>query len=112
MYKLLDDKLLNICDYTHNSVLKLTVDGVHTEIGVIAVLYVMEELGLALGPALTLLQNMVVMSVRERIKKHKLVMSNRVQVKKSFVCEFQLQMLVDTTFKINFAELNVRNSVC
>ena len=89
-----------------------TVDGVNTEIGVIAVLNVEEELRLALGPAITLLQNMVVKIVRERIKKHKLVMSNRVQVKKSFVCEFQLQMLVDTTFKINFAELNVRNSVC
>ena len=64
-----------------------TVDGVNTEIGVIAVLNVEEELRLALGPAITLLQNMVVKIVRERIKKHKLVMNNLVQVRRSFVCE-------------------------
>ena len=62
----------------------------HTEIGVIAVLYVEGELGLALGPALTLLQNMVVKTVRERLKKHRLVMSTLVQVGKCFVCEWEL----------------------
>ena len=83
MHILLDDSILNLSDDTPDSVLKLTVDGVHTDIGVIAVLYVEGELGLALGPALTLLQNMVVMTVRERLRKHKLVMSNLVQVKKN-----------------------------
>ena len=55
----------------------------HTDIGVNAVLNVEEEPRPALGHAITLLQNMVVKSVRERIKKHKLVMSNLVQVKKN-----------------------------
>ena len=64
-----------------------TVDGVNTEIGVIAVLNVEEELRLALGPAITLLQNMVVKIVRERIKKYDPVTSNLVQVSKSFFCE-------------------------
>ena len=59
----------------------------HTEIGVIAVLFVKEEHRPALGPALTLLQNMVVKTVRERLRIHRLVMSNLVQVRKSFVCE-------------------------
>ena len=107
-----DDSIHILSDYTTNSVFQYMVDGVNTEIGVIAVLNVEEEVRIALGPALTLLQNMVVKSVRERIKKRKLVMSNFVQVKRSFVCEFQLQMLVDTSFKINFAVLNVGNSVC
>ena len=82
-----DDLILILSDCTSNSVIQLMVDGVITKIGVIAVLNVEEELRLALGPALTLLLNMVVMSVRERIKKHDPVTSNLVQVSKSFVCE-------------------------
>ena len=82
-----DDLILILSDCTSNSVIQLMVDGVITKIGVIAVLNVEEELRLALGPALTLLLNMVVMSVRERIKKHDPVTSNLVQVRKSFVCE-------------------------
>ena len=57
----------------------------NTEIGVLAVLNVEEELRLALGPAITLLQNMVVTSVRDGMRIHRLVMSNLVQVRKSFV---------------------------
>ena len=83
----------------------------HTEIGVIAVLYVEGELGLALGPALTLLQNMVVKTVRERLKKHRLVMNNLVQVRKSFGCEWKLKMLMDTSLNTVFVELNNENSV-
>ena len=59
----------------------------NTEIGVIAVLNVEEELRLTLGPAITLLQNMVVKSVRERLRKHRLVMRTLVQVRKSFLFE-------------------------
>ena len=59
----------------------------NTEIGVLAVLNVEEELELALGPAITLLQNMVVKIVRERMKKHRLVTRTLVQVRKRFVCE-------------------------
>ena len=43
------------------------------EIGVLAVLNVMEVLRLALEPALTLLQHTVEMNVREKLTKHKLV---------------------------------------
>ena len=53
----------------------------NTEIGVLAVDTVEEELRLALGPAITLLQNMVVTSVREMLRKHRLVMNNLVQVR-------------------------------
>ena len=59
----------------------------NTEIGVIAVKTVEEEIRLALGPAIILLHNMVVMSVRERMRKHKLVMRTLVQVRNRFVCE-------------------------
>ena len=62
-----DDSIRILSDYTSNSAFQYTVNGVNTEIGVIAVLNVEEELRLALGPAITLLQNMVVKSVRERI---------------------------------------------
>ena len=82
-----DDSILILSDYTSNSVFQLTVDGVITKIGLIAVLNVEGEIRLALGPALTLLLNMVVMSVRERIKKHDPVTSTTVQVSKTFVCE-------------------------
>ena len=87
------------------------VDGVNTEIGLIAVKTVEKELRLALGPALTLLQNMVVMSVREMLRIHRLVMNNLVQVRKSFGCEWKLKMLMDTSFNTAFAELNKENSV-
>ena len=82
-----DDLILILSDCTSNSVIQLMVDGVITKIGVIAVLNVEEEIRLALGTALNQLHNMVVMSVRERIKKHDPVTSNLVQVSKSFVCE-------------------------
>ena len=80
-------QILVTSDYNSGSMFQYTVSGVNTETGVIAVLNVVEELRLALGPALTLLLNMVVMSVREKIKKHDPVMRTLVQVKKTFVCE-------------------------
>ena len=54
------------------------------EIGELAVLTVVEVLRIGLGAALTLVQNMVVTSVKERIKKHKPVTRNTVQVRYSF----------------------------
>ena len=85
MLYLCDVLILILSDYTTNSVFQFMVDGVNTKIGVIAVLNVEEELRLALGPALTLLQNMVVTSVRERLRIHRLVMRTLVQVRKRFV---------------------------
>ena len=82
-----DDSIHILSDYTTNSVIQFMVDGVNTEIGVLAVLNVVEELRHALGPAITLLQNMVVKSVRERLRKHRLVMRTLVQVRKSFLFE-------------------------
>ena len=76
-----DDSIHILSDYTTNSVFQYTVDGVNTEIGVIAVLNVEEEVRIALGPALTLLQNMVVTSVREKLREHRLVARTRVQVR-------------------------------
>ena len=106
-----DDSIHILSDYTTNSVFQYMVDGVNTEIGVIAVLNVEEEVRIALGPALTLLHNMVVMSVRERLRIHRLVMNILVQVRKSFGCEWKLKMLMDTSFNTVFAELNKENSV-
>ena len=82
-----DDSIHILSDYTTNSVFQLMVDGVNTEIGVLAVLNVEEELELALGHAITLLQNMVEKTVRERLRIHRLVMRTLVQVRKRFVCE-------------------------
>ena len=61
------------------------MDGAVTEIGMTAALNVVKELRLALGPVTTLLQNMVVMTVKEKIKKHDPVTRTHVQVRKSFV---------------------------
>ena len=80
-------QILVTSDYNSGSMFQYTVSGVNTETGVIAVLNVVEELRLALGPALTLLQNMVVKTVRERLRIHRLVMNNLVQVRKRFFCE-------------------------
>ena len=85
-----DDSIHILSDYTTNSVIQFMVDGVNTEIGVLAVLNVEEELELALGPAITLLQNMVEKTVRERLRIHRLVMRTLVQVRKRFVCEWEL----------------------
>ena len=54
-----------------------------TEIGLIALLNVEEEIRLALGPAITLLQNMAVKSVMEKLRKHRPVTSSLVQVRNS-----------------------------
>ena len=76
-----DDSIRILSDYTSNSAFQYTVDGVNTEIGVLAVLNVEEEPRIALGPALTLLQKMVVMSVREKLRIHWLVTRTLVQVR-------------------------------
>ena len=83
----------------------------NTEIGVLAVLNVEEEFKIALGHVITLLQNMVEKTVRERMRIYRLVMNNLVQVRKSFGCEWKLKMLMDTSFNTVFAELNKENSV-
>ena len=64
--------------------LQITPNGVNTDSGVIASLNVEEEPGLALGHVITLLQNMVVTSVREMLRKQRLVTSSLVQVRNSF----------------------------
>ena len=74
-------KIHILSNITTDSITQLTVDGVTTESGVIAVLNVKEEPRLALEPALTLLHNMVVKTVRGTLPKHKLVTSNLVQVR-------------------------------
>ena len=70
-------------DYNSDSLLQLTVNGLSTEIGVIAVLNVEEELRIALGHVITQLQNMVVKSVREKLRKHRPVTNSLVQVRNS-----------------------------
>ena len=73
--------MLNLSDYTSNSMLQFPVDGVNTEIGRIAVKTVEEEPRPALGPAITPLQNMVENNVREMLRKHRIVTTTLVQVR-------------------------------
>ena len=77
--------MLVLSDNNSDSLLQFMVDGLSTESGVNAMLNVEEELRLALGHVITLLQNMVVKSVREKLKINRLVTSTLVQVRSSFL---------------------------
>ena len=61
------------------------------EDGALAVLIVEEDLRLALGPALTLLQKMVASTVEERLIKHKIATRILVQVTKIFCRRMEIE---------------------
>ena len=76
------------------------------EDGVPAVLVVEEDLRLALGPAPTLLQLMVVKAVRERLRILKLVTNDRAQVKNILLGDKNLLTNIDDGPIISVETLN------